>query len=105
MALPEFLQPFFASYDLSALDSEQDKELVITQVLVWGDKEATSWLLENYKLDELGEVIQKPRRGMWTRKALNYWQSVLEVETDQEAYSAAIMDMNPRPDVYDRIIP
>lgn len=105
MSLPEFLQPYFASYDLSRLDKKADKAQIITQILVWGDGAATKWLLKNYELDELREVVKKPSRGMWTRQALNYWQKVLDVDIPAEQYSTAIMDLDPRPEVYERIIP
>src|SRR3990172_5471646 len=105
MSLPKFLQPYLASYDVSRLDLEVDKRLIITQILNWGDTKATKWLLNKYEFEDLKEVVAKPARGMWTPKALSYWQKILDVDVSASEYQSAIMDVNPQPELYGQIIP
>jgi len=57
MALPKFLQPYLASYDLSELDIKKDRELIITELLNKGDSRALSWLGKTCSQKEIKEVI------------------------------------------------
>jgi hypothetical protein len=104
MVLPERLRPYFPSYELSDLDSQEDSGLIITNLLNFGDTEAVAWLLTNYKPSDIVEVIQNPSRGSWTKKALNYWRLIFDLEIDQGKAQRALMDVAPRPDVYSPIL-
>jgi hypothetical protein len=97
MALPMFLQPYLASYELSKLnkdDSSVARE-VITQVLNTGDDEAVAWIFENYTLDKIREVIGNPQRGVWFEESLNYWSKILKVDIEDGLFQAAIFNLNP----------
>ena len=95
MALPKFLQPYLASYDLSTLDEEKDKELIITEVLNKGDYEALLWLLKTYSSRDIKKVLSFPTRGMWMKSVLWYWTKILDIKLPKKIYQKAILNLNP----------
>lgn len=95
MGLPKFLQPYLASYDLSQLDVEQDKELIMMEILNKGDDKAMVWLAKTYSRAEMRQVVKQPRRGMWFERALNYWCKILGVSIPKPVYKRALFNLNP----------
>lgn len=102
MALPNFLQPYLASYDLRSLDPKRDGDLIITQVLNRGDDEAVRWLGENYFQKEIKQVISSPTRGMWMRSVLDYWLKCLGIKIPKFTYELALFSFDPRPELVER---
>lgn len=100
MPIPIFLQPCLASYDLSQLDINRDKKLIITEVLNKGSDKAVKWLLGNYKISDLKKVVENPSRGMWLRKSLSYWQKVLELDIPKDVFELAVLNFDPDPKLY-----
>lgn len=90
--LPEFLQPALWSYDINALDLEEDKYLIITQVLNYGTWHEVKWLLRRYSDEEIKQVVKNPRRGVWLRKVLNFWTTIYGIQLDPETFEDAIFE-------------
>ena len=67
------------SYDVNNINIIHDKELIITNVLNFGTKEATDWLFKTYDKKDIVNVIQHPRPGIWNKKSLNLWSVVFDV--------------------------
>lgn len=80
MAIPSYLQPYLASYDLSKIDAfdQSVRNELITQILNKGDLEATKWIFKNYSLENIKECIKNPVRGVWIKSSLSYWQKIFE---------------------------
>lgn len=95
MAVAGFLQSYLASYDLSSLDLEKDKDIIITEILNKGDGKAVKWLGKNYSLKEIKEVVSFPIRGMWMKSVLSYWLKILDINLPSEKFKQAILDLNP----------
>jgi hypothetical protein len=72
--VPKQFQRVLWSYDISKMDLEKDKKEIITQVLNYGTWEDLKWLFKFYSEKEIKEVIKNPRRGVWFRKVLNFYQ-------------------------------
>ena len=100
MSLPNFLQPCLASYDLKKMDVQRDKELIITEVLNKGDGEDLDWLCKTYTRKEIEEVVTSPRRGMWFKEILTYWQKILDIKIPRFKRELAYFNLNPNPDLY-----
>ncbi len=94
-AIPRFLQPYLASYDLSNLDRRKDKDIIITEILNKGDGRALFWLAKTYTKGELKEAVSSPIRGLWMKSVLKYWQRILDVNIPQDKFKRAILDLNP----------
>ena len=77
--IPDFVKPFLWSYDISKLDMEKDKKRIITNVLNYGTKEATDWLLSVFSKKDIKESIEHPFVGEWNKKSLHYWSFILGV--------------------------
>jgi CRISPR/Cas system endoribonuclease Cas6 (RAMP superfamily) len=97
MALPKFLQPYLASYDLSKLDIKGDKKLIITEVLNKGNYQALRWLGKTYSQKEIKKVVSSPTRGMWMRSILDYWLKYFDIKIPKFTYELAILSLDPRP--------
>lgn len=95
MAIPNFLQTYFASYELSSLDIKRDKDLIITEILNKGDEKAVRWLGGNYTAKDIKSVVSKPTRGMWLESTLNYWLKILSINLPPEIKKKAIINLNP----------
>lgn len=44
-----------------------------------------------YSEEEIREVIEHPRRGLWFKRVLNFWQIMLKVKIPQEEFQKAII--------------
>jgi len=75
------------SFDLNNFDLERYKELLITQVLNYGDWQGVKWLYKPYSK----EVTKHPCRGLWFKRVLNSRQIMLKVKIPQEEFQKAII--------------
>ncbi|MFA6585532.1 MAG: hypothetical protein WCS97_03790 [Candidatus Paceibacterota bacterium] len=79
MTFPPAVRACLWSYDVSALDLERDKTLIVTNVLNYGTKAATEWLFSQYSVTQIVAVIQKPLPGRWDKKSLALWSLIFGV--------------------------
>lgn len=93
--IPPYLARCFWSYRLSALDLQQSKELIITQVLNWADLKGIRWLFRRYPKKEIITVLKSPRRGVWLRDVLNFWLTVFNLRIPRDTYALAIREIDP----------
>ena len=77
--LPQSVKAALWSYDTNQFDLVRDKERIITNVLNYGTKEATDWIIASYSRKDIEDVVQHPRPGEWNKKSLNFWSIVLGV--------------------------
>ena len=78
--VPEFITPCLWSYDIKQVDIKEDKELIITQVLNYGEPKRIKWLYSVYTEEDIKEVLLNPSRGVWFPKVLNFWETVLNIK-------------------------
>lgn len=95
MALPKFLQPYLAGYNLAQLNAKEDKRLIITEILNKGNDQALHWLGKTYSQREIKSVIASPIRGMWLENTLSYWQKIFDLRLDKKTFKQAILDLWP----------
>lgn len=93
--LPKFLQSALWSYDLNAFepDNPYDKDLIVTQIFNHGTWKQLQWLLGRYSKKELVETLKKPRKGLWHKDSLNYWQEVLNIKLSKKDYQKALFNL------------
>ena len=77
--LPNFLQTALWSYDLKKMTKNRYKNLIITQILNFGDWQQLQWLLQNYSAKEIKKVLKNPARGMWRADVINYWEKIFNI--------------------------
>jgi hypothetical protein len=75
---------------------EKYKELLITQVLNYGDWQGVKWLYRNYSEEDIKWVVQHPRRGLWFKRVLNFWQVVLNIQIPKEKFEKAIIRLGEK---------
>lgn len=95
MAIPKFLQPYLASYDLKRLNKDDPSVYheLITQVLNSGDDKATRWIFRSYPKKIIKDVIRYPKRGVWFKDSLNYWGKILGIKTSPSLNQEAIIKL------------
>lgn len=82
---PAFLQPFLWSYDLSQMDIERDKRVIVRQILDYGTKPATDWLRRTYTAGEIRAGIRDSVQSDWSKKSLALWELVYDARPDRQA--------------------
>lgn len=94
--LPKFLKSVLWSYELNKMDLKEDKEVIITQVLNYGDWKDLKWLYSVYTEGDIKEIVSHPRRGLWFEKVLNFWELMLGIHIPKEVRRAAIFHIEPQ---------
>jgi hypothetical protein len=92
--LPAVVRSTLWSYDIAGIDPRRDRELVITQVLNYGNWNGVRWLQRTYGASELRRVVKRPRRGMWWPRTLNYWLTILDTSIPKPVFDRAIIRMD-----------
>lgn len=94
--IPKRLQSVLWSYDISKMDAEGDKKLIIQQVLNYGDWDDLKWLYRTYSEEDIREVLKNPRRGIWFENVLNFWCLMLKIKLPKSVRERAIFRLEPR---------
>lgn len=74
--IPNFLQPFLWSYDISKMDKSKHKKIIIKNILDFGNTEAFVWLKKNYTENEIQETIKQTIQTEWDKKSINLWSLI-----------------------------
>ena len=90
MNLPSGVRAALWSYDTNALDLDRDRKRIIFNVLNYGADEAVQWLFRTYSRADIADTIRQTPRKEWSRKSLNLWSLVLEVEPERESRFSGI---------------
>lgn len=77
--IPDFLQPFLWSYNLSKMDKELHKKIIIKNILDFGSVEAVNWMKTHYTRNEIQEVIKQTTQTEWSKKSINLWSFIYNV--------------------------
>ena len=83
------------SYDIEKMDTEKDKEEIITQMLNHGNSDDLRQLFEIYSDEEIKEIVKNPRRGVWFEKVLNFWTTIFNIRLKKNVRERAIFNINP----------
>lgn len=79
--LPKSVQPFLWFSDLRKIDLQRDKNRIILNILNLGSKKATDWLFDFYPKAEIKKtLINYGAKGELSKKSLNYWSLVLNID-------------------------
>ncbi len=84
--LPDFLRPFLWSYKFEDLNLQEDKKIIIKNILDFGTKEAVDWLKQSYDKEEIKDVIRKTVRTEWSKKSINLWELIYEVGPQEKRF-------------------
>lgn len=94
--IPPLISHCLWSYDISSIDIKRDSELIITQVLNYGDWEGVVWLWRTYSKKAIREVVLHPRRGLWFAQVLNFWELMLNIKLPRLVKDRAIFRLDPK---------
>ena len=78
--LPIFLKPFFWSYEFKKIDKSKNTFLIIFQILNYGTKKSTDWVLNNYERQDIIKCIKSKQESSWNKKSLNYWKIIFDLK-------------------------
>ena len=88
--IPDFVRVFLWSYDVSKIDIQEDKNIIIKNILDFGTKEASDWLCKTYIQEEIKEVIKNSVRSSWSKKSINFWSLIYGVESKESRFETVI---------------
>ncbi|MEI6378555.1 MAG: hypothetical protein WCO55_02765 [Candidatus Falkowbacteria bacterium] len=83
--LPLFLKPYFWSYDFSQIDLEKNRRLIVVNLLNYGSKRATDWLLMTYGRVTVKRLFVAMPQSELSRKSLNYWSIIFGIKPKAKA--------------------
>jgi hypothetical protein len=76
--IPDFVKPCLWSFDLNALNLEDDKQSIIFSVLNNGSEKACRWIISTYHRDTIKKIIEASIASSWDKKSLKLWSIVFE---------------------------
>lgn len=77
--IPQFIAPYLWSYNLSKIDVQKHKNIIIKNILNYGDTASTNWLKETYSDQEIRDTISRSTRTEWSKKSINLWSLIYNV--------------------------
>lgn len=77
---PQSVKAVLWSYDLSAIEAQKDKKIIISQVLNFGSEEAIKWLFQQYGFAIVEQVADTIPLFQWNKKSLAMWKLVLSID-------------------------
>jgi len=92
--IPQKMRWLFWSYDIKSLDIKTDKDYIITQVLNYGTWDDIKWLKNVYSENEIKKVVERPRRGVWFEKVLNFWLTIFNLRLKKNIREKALFKLN-----------
>ena len=78
--LPKPIENVLWSYDLSQIDVNRNKKLIIGQILNFGTKEATDWMFKKYTIEDIRKTAEQIPLGQWGKKSLALWSYYLKIK-------------------------
>jgi hypothetical protein len=78
--LPSDVKCVLWSYDTEKINLESDKKLIISQVLNFGNFNATNWMFDLYGKKTVREIALSISKGQWNNKSLSFWSLVLNFD-------------------------
>ncbi|MBD3280560.1 hypothetical protein GF389_03490 [Candidatus Dojkabacteria bacterium] len=76
MPIPQFIQPYLPSSDVSVLDPERDKNYILQGLLDSADLKSWKWMRQTYKDQDIKKVLENSRT--LDEKDKRFWQVVLD---------------------------
>jgi hypothetical protein len=78
--IPKYVKSVLWSYDTKAMNIQDDKNRIIVNVLNFGNKQATDWLMKTYGKEVIKKSIENSLQGDWNRKSLNFWTLIFDID-------------------------
>jgi len=91
--IPKKMQWLFWSCNVNELDLEKDKNYIVSQVLNYGTWEDLKWLFKVYSEKEIKNVLKNPRKGLWFKDVLNFWNLMFNLRLKKKILEKAILNL------------
>ena len=79
MDLPMFLKPYFWDVDFESLTVSKNPAFVILRVIDRGNTDALRWLVKQYGLEPIRDIVIKSREI--SRKTAGFWALIFGLDT------------------------
>ncbi len=93
MRVPAGIRACLWSYHPSELDLEEDREIIIAQVLNYGRWRDVQWLFQTYSKETIKSVLKNPSRGSWLPETLNFWLTLWNMSLSKRRYKRALFTL------------
>jgi hypothetical protein len=85
VVLPQAVKTVLWSYNTNKIDLQKHSQLIVSQVLNFGTKEATDWLFKYYGKVRVSEIANTIPFGQWDKKSLALWSLNLKFTTKERS--------------------
>ncbi|MDP2967236.1 MAG: hypothetical protein Q8N87_02405 [bacterium] len=79
--IPKSLKKYFWDVDFSKLDKKNYSQFIIERILEYGDERAIKWMRENFKLNQIKNVLQQSKNI--SRKSANFWRFIFSLNKNK----------------------
>lgn len=79
--IPKFLKKYFWDVDFSKLDKKNYSQFIIERILEYGDERAIKWMRENFKLNQIKNILQRSKN--LSRKSANFWRFIFSLNKNK----------------------
>ena len=79
--IPKFLKKYFWDVDFPKLDKKNYSQFIIERILEYGDERAIKWMRENFKLNQIKNVLQQSKN--LSRKSANFWRFIFSLNKNK----------------------
>lgn len=80
IAIPASLAAYFQEYDVTTLDMEAQRDLIIERTLSAGNLDELRWLFTCYAREDITRWVQQRGAARLPRRRFNLWRTVLNIE-------------------------
>lgn len=87
--LPQSVKNTLWSYDTDKIDLQKNKQTVVSQVLNFGNKDATDWLVKTYGENQIAQIANNIPLGQWDKKSLALWSLVFNIKPKSKSQRIA----------------
>lgn len=75
--IPETFKPYLWSYDFDKLDKENNKKIIIENILNYADFNSSRQLFNLYTIEEIKDVLNNAKQNSFNKKSYNFWNLIL----------------------------
>jgi len=78
-SIPPGLVPYFQEYDVTALNLQDDADLILQRTLEFGTWEEVRWLFGLYGAARVRRFVRQHGERWLSRVTFNYWRKLLRI--------------------------
>lgn len=84
--IPKKIKQFLWSYDIKKIDLKDDSNVIIFNILNYGDIFSIRWLFNNYEKKDIVNAANLFPESSWNKKSVNFWKIKLNIKPKKSRF-------------------